>query len=447
MPSTGTILGEATFPGAARPIGIELEGRLRHLHVLGPTGTGKSTLLARLITQDLVAGYGVVVVDPKGDLITEVLARVPPGRRSDVIVLDPGDRQRPVGLNPLRAASADAAELVAENLVGLFKSLYRASWGPRTDDIFRAALLTLAQTKNATLCELPVLLTDASYRRRTVGRLDDPIGLESFWGWFEALSDAERLTVIGPVLNKVRAFTMRPRVRGIIGQVDPALDFRNIFGRRQILLVNLASGVLGGEASALLGALVVAELWQATLAQAALPAGSRLPVMAYLDEWQHFLHLPTPMADVLAEARGLGLGLTLAHQHLGQLPTDARDAVLANARSRVVFQLPAGEARLLARDYAGVLDASDLQGLGAYEVVAQVFAAGRMQSPVTVRTEPLPPACSDGSEIRTWSRDRYGVDSEAVESATRGRHSGHGGPTTIGRRRSPDADQTTERPS
>jgi len=329
----------------------------------------------------------------------------------------------------------------------LFKSLYRTSWGPRTDDIFRAALLTLAQTKDATLCELPVLLTDATYRRRIVGGLDDPIGLESFWGWFEALSEAERLTVIGPVLNKVRAFTMRPRVRGIIGQVDPTLDLRQVFTRRRILLVNLASGVLGGEASALLGALVVAELWQATLAQAALPAGSRLPVMAYLDEWQHFLHLPTPMADVLAEARGLGLGLTLAHQHLGQLPTDIREAVLANARSRVVFQLPAGDARLLARDYAGVLDATDLQGLGAYEIVAQVFAAGRTQPPVTARTEPLSPACSDGTEIRAWSRDRYGVDRDVVESATRSRHGGQGGSSAIGRRRAPGAEDAIGRRS
>lgn len=443
IPTHGTVIGEATFPGtAARPIAIALEGRLRHLHVVGPTGTGKSTLLTRLIAQDMTAGLGVVVIDPKGDLITDVLERVPPSRRDDVIVLDPSDT-RAVGLNPLRAHSLDAAELVAENLLGLFKSLYRSSWGPRTDDIFRAALLTLAQTREATVCELPVLLTDASYRRRIVGALNDPIGLEAFWGWYEALSDAERLTVIGPVLNKVRAFTMRPRVRGIVGQVTPALDLRQVFARRQILLVSLSSGLLGGEAAALLGALVVAELWQATLAQAGRARATRLPVMAYLDEFQHFLHLPTPMAEVLAEARGLGLGMVLAHQHLAQLPPDTRDAVLANARSRVVFQLPAGDARLLARDYAGVLDAADLQGLGAYEVVAQVFAAGRTQPPATALTQPLSPACSDGAEIRAASRQQFGVDRDEVEAAISERHQGRRGPSTIGRRRASTPDDAT----
>ena len=214
---------------------------------------------------------------------------------------------------------------------------------------------------------MPLILTDPGYRRRLVGRLDDPIGLESFWGWYEALSDAERATVVGPVLNKVRAFTMRPRVRSIIGQSQPTLSLRDVLANNKVLLVSLATGLLGEEAAALLGALVVAELWHATMARASQHSDSRKPAMAFLDEWQHFVHLPIPMSSVLAEARGLGLGLTLAHQHISQLPEETRGAVLADTRSRVVFQLPAADARLMAWEMGGVLKPEDLMGLGQYE--------------------------------------------------------------------------------
>lgn len=431
---TGTVIGDSTFPGDQRPLAVDEQARLRHVHLLGPTGVGKSTAIVNMAVQDLEAGRGVVLIDGKGDLASDVLARIPAHRRDDVIVLDPSDQSRPVGLNPLRAANGASAEVVVENLVGLFKSLYRSSWGPRTDDVLRAALLTLAFTGNATLCEVPLLLTDPTYRRRLVSKLDDPVGLESFWGWYESLSDAERLNVIGAPLNKVRAFSMRPRVRGIIGQADPALDLRDVLASGKVLIVSLAAGLLGEEAAALLGALLIAELWHATTARAGLRAEQRRPCMGYIDEWQKFLHLPTPMSSVLAEARGLGLGLTLAHQHLGQLPDAAREAVLSNARSRVIFQLPAGDARILSKELSGLLSADDLQGLGAYEVVTQLFAGGSTQAPATAKTRPMPPACSDPDAIRAQSGLRYGVDRAQVEQAIRDRQMGSRPTDQIGRR-------------
>src|SRR5262249_38286505 len=133
VPTVGTVLADSTFPGTDQPIALDLEARLRHVHVLGPTGTGKSSLLCNMAGQDMAAGYGLVLLDPKGDLVNDVLARVPKERAGDVIVLDPADTDRPVGLNPLHAASGAHAEVVVENLVGLFKSLYKANWGPRTD--------------------------------------------------------------------------------------------------------------------------------------------------------------------------------------------------------------------------------------------------------------------------------------------------------------------------
>lgn len=424
IPRAGTVIADSTYPGDERPLALDVEGRLRHLHVLGPTGVGKSTLLAEMVIEDMEQGRGVVLLDPKGDLVSTILERVPEHRRDDVIVLDPADTSRPVGLNPLRSAHGVSAEVVVENLVGLFKSLYSYSWGPRLDDILRAALLTLASAEGTTLCEVPLILTNPAYRRRLVGRLDDPVGLESFWGWYEGLSDAERQTAVGPVLNKVRAFTMRPTVRSIIGQSAPALSMPQVLSQGKILLCSLASGLLGEEAASLLGALIVAELWHATTARSGLDPSARQPVMAYLDEWQHFVHLPTPMASVLAEARGLGLGMTLAHQHLDQLSAEAKHAVLANARSRVLFQLSAGDAHVMAREIGGLLTADDLQGLGSYEVATQLFAHGTTQAPATGRTRPLGPPTTSSAEIRGSSRLRYGVAKDDVETAIRDRQSG-----------------------
>ncbi len=235
IPTSGTAIGDSNFPGDRRPLALDTQARLRHVEVLGPTGTGKSTLLVNMAVQDLEAGRGVVLLDPKGDLVQSVLERMPAARRNDVIVLDPADTTWPVGLNPLESVDDDHAEVVVENLVGLFKSLYRQSWGPRLDDILRAALLTLAGAKGTTLCEVPLILTDPGYRRQLVGRLDDPVGLESFWGWYEGLSDPERTTAVGPVLNKVRAFTMRPRVRSIIGQSQPKLNLRDVLDSGKVL--------------------------------------------------------------------------------------------------------------------------------------------------------------------------------------------------------------------
>jgi hypothetical protein len=176
IPSRGRVVAEATFPGAERPLALSVSDSLRHLHVIGPTGSGKSTLLIGLIAQDMAAGRGVVVLDPKGDLVADVLDRVPAHRLGDVCVLDPADEQRPVGLNLLAGTDADR-ELVTEQVVGTLHNLYHASWGPRTDDILRSAVLTLVGVPGMTLAEIPLLLTDANFRRRLVGRINDPIAL------------------------------------------------------------------------------------------------------------------------------------------------------------------------------------------------------------------------------------------------------------------------------
>ncbi len=411
---SGRLVGVSTYPGQERALGLSPTDSLQHLHVLGPTGTGKSTLLLNLIIQDVAAGRGVIVVDPKGDLIEGTLQRVPEKRLEDVVVLDPSDEERPVGLNVL-AGGGRPAELVADQVLAVFHDLYRESWGPRTQDILHAALLTLATKPGMTLCALPVLLSSHGFRRQAVAGLTDEIALKPFWAWYESLSDGERQQAIAPVMNKLRAFLLRPRMRAVIGQAAPGFDLASVFTERKMLLVSLAKGLVGPEAASLLGSLVVSQLWQAALGRAALPVQARHPVMVYIDEFQDYLHLPTDLADVLAQARGLGVGLTLAHQHLAQLPAAMRSAVLANARSRVCFQMGSEDARLIASSSAE-LESVDLQSLGRFEAYGSLVGRGGVTPFASLRTlEPQKPTQS-AAKLRQLSRRRYGRDIDEIES-------------------------------
>lgn len=217
-------------------------------------------------------------------------------------------------------------------------------------------------------------------------------------------------------MNKLRAFLLRPRMRAVIGQTDPRFEISDVFTKRKIVLVSLAKGVLGPEAAALLGSLVISQLWQAALGRVRLPVAKRSPVMVYVDEFQDYLHLPTDIADVLAQARGLGVGLTLAHQHLGQLPPAMRSAVLANARSRVCFQLSSEDARAVAST-SSELTADDLQALPRYEAYVSLVADGQVTPFASVRTLPPPERTSDPTAVRAHSRAVYGQDIGDIETA------------------------------
>jgi hypothetical protein len=415
-PGTGgerRVVARSAAPGSGALLALGSRDALHHLHVLGPTGTGKSTLLGNLICQDINDGRAVVVIEPKGDLVEDVLARIPDHRRGDVVLLDPVD-DAPVGLNPL-AGHGGRRELVADGLLAVFRQLYGAAIGPRSADILHAGLLTLARRSDASLVMLPLLLTNPGFRRSITSTITDPIALGPFWAAYEAWSEAERAAAIAPVMNKLRPL-LRPNVRAVLGQRTPRFDIRQVFTERKILLVPLRRGLLGPEAASLIGSLVVAELWQASLGRTSLPAERRHPVMVYIDEVQDFLRLPTDIGDALAQARGLGVGFTLAHQFLGQLPTELKSGLLANARSRICFQLPHEDAVIMAKGHPE-LEPVDLTALGRYEVYASLFAQGQVTGYAIGRS--LAPAAptADVQALRRHSRDRYGQPLGEIENS------------------------------
>ena len=426
MPHTGTVLAMSTYPGMTnRPLALATSDRLRHCWVLGPTGTGKSTLLANMIIQDIQSGRAVLVLDPKGDLLTDLLNRVPESRADDVVLIDPSRTDYPVGLNVLDVGrDEDAQELAVDHLVHLMASLWSSSFGPRTTDVLRMGLLTLisARAKDGlpyTWIELPELLLNPAFRRLVTSQRTVPATVRSFWTSYEAMSDGERAQVIGPSLNKLRSFTTRTSLRFLLGQ-SRGIQLSEIFTRRRIVLVSLAKGKLGSDTAALLGSLVISNFWQATLQRIRVTEDKRHPVMVYLDEFQDFLRLPLDLADMLAQARGLGVGITLSHQYLGQLSDAVKTAVLGTVRTQLVFQLQPEDARTMSARFLPLMP-DDLVGLGAWEIAARPSVEGATLGPVTGRTLPLPPPTTDGAALAQASLSRFGRPRTEVEAALRER--------------------------
>ncbi|OHV61393.1 type IV secretion system DNA-binding domain-containing protein [Pseudofrankia sp. BMG5.36] len=424
MPRGGrdaVVIGTSNYPGMAQPLGFRTEDRLRHTWVLGPTGTGKSTLLGNQILQDIAARRGVVVVDPNGDLINDVLARVPEDRTEDIVVLDLAATDQPVGINLLRHQGDEhSRELAVDTIVHIMASLWHGSWGPRTSDVLRASLLTLTHTRASdgsafTLAEVPELLTNQAFRRFVLAQSSVPASVRSFWREYEQRSDAERVQIIGPSLNKLRALSTRTSLRLALGQSE-GFDVAEAFHGKAVL-VNLAKGSLGTDTAQLAGALLVAVLWQKILGRVAVPAERRRPTFVYLDEFQDVIRLPLDLGDMLAQARKYKVGLILAHQYLGQLPTAVETAVLGTARTQIVFQLNAyQDARALARPFSP-LTPDDLMGLDAWEIAVRPAVDGRTLGVVTASTPPLPGAVRDPAQLAAQSRHRFGLPRADVEAA------------------------------
>ena len=405
---------------AGERLGISIGDALYHTVLLGPTGAGKSTALAHLALADIAAGRGVLLIDPKTDLVADILARIPEQRRDDVVVIDPTS-SRPVGINPLArvqtARSGASPELVADTVLATFKGVFAESWGVRVEQVLSAALVTLARTPGATLVDLPLVLTNAAYRQRLIAASGaDPLGTGQFWAAYEALSEAQRQQWVGPVLTRLQPFLIRPHLRATLGQAAPLFDLGEVFTRRRIVLVSLNKGVLGAESARLLGSLLVGQLWPLILARAAVEPSRRHVVSVFIDEVQDYLSLPGSLADALAQARSLGAAFHLAHQYRGQLPAALKAGIDANARNKIIFSLSAADAAELARQ-AIDLEAADFQLLPRFGVYARTMHHGRENPWCQATTLPPTPPTQDALALRAASQARYGQDAAQIEAS------------------------------
>ncbi|MFH1193197.1 MAG: hypothetical protein V1656_02675 [Candidatus Jorgensenbacteria bacterium] len=427
LPRKGLLIGESRYRGERRGVFLTEEDRRRHLYLVGQTGTGKTTFLKNVIAQDITAGRGVGVVDPHGELASGVLALVPRTRMDDVIVFDPGDLSRPMGLNMLEydPAKPEQKTFIVNEMVGIFDKLYdlKATGGPMFEQYMRNALLLLMESAGsffggepATLMEVPRVFTDAAFRARLLANVKNPTVID-FWEKEAAKAGGEAaLANITPyITSKFNAFTANDYVRLIVGQARSSFSFREVLDGRKILIVNLSKGRIGEANASLLGMIVVGKLLMAALGRVDTPEESRADFYLTIDEFQNFT--TDSIATVLSEARKYHLNLMVAHQFIAQLTDHIRDAVFGNVGSMVSFRVGATDAEFLVKQFAPVFEEGDLVNVDNFNACAKLLVGGRTAAPFNIETVPPPRGdAAIAAEIAARSRARYGRDREGVEA-------------------------------
>lgn len=400
------VIGETAFRGQHRRFGMRQGDRLRHLYVLGKTGSGKSTLLLNLIAQDLVAGRGLALIDPHGDLFDEALLRVPRWRANEVALVVPEELAHPTSFNVFRqVASGQGRVLLASHLVTLLKSQWSEFWGPRLEYLLRNAALAVSEHPQASLLLLHRFASDASARERLVSRVQDPV-VRRFWQVeFGAYKGALQEEMLSSVRNKLGAFVSSPFTRGVAESVRSRLNLRDLIEAGGVLLARLPSGQIGQDNARLLGGLLITCTALAAMSRT---PGAR-PFFLYVDEFQNFMSESLP--TILSEARKFGLGLVLANQYLDQLTQSLRMGVLGNVGSLIAFRLGSIDARALEGEFAPSFEAEDLAWLPVHEAAVRLLVSGRALTPFSARMlpgTPAPPqAAKTAGRIRAQSRLRF----------------------------------------
>lgn len=413
------VFAQSAAPGDDRLVGIDPIDQTFHAVAYGPSGSGKTNVLLHLIMADIEAGRPVAVLDPKRQLIDDILARIPDHRINDVVELNASD-DVPVGFNPLDVMGRDP-DVVVDGILAVFEAVFRDGWGPRTADIFSACLRTLGRASTskqpATLLDLPRLLTDPTFRRQQVGRVRSDMALAGFWSWFDSQSPPAQAAAIAPPLNKLRQLLLRPALINMLSQREGQFRLRDLFRDNKIVLCPLNEGLIGPGTASLLGSLIIADVWQATQERATEPGASARPGVVYVDEAPRFLNLPVSLADALAVSRSLSVGWFLAAQFRGQFPPTLRAAVDMNARTKIVFATEYEDARDIAK-LTRDLSAEDFLSLPRFHAYVNLVAQGHPSGWALVKTLPPPPVTADPDSVRATARANYAPAKTASADAT-----------------------------
>ena len=399
--NTAYSLGVNKHAGIDIPIALSTEQRLKHLHIIGGTGTGKSTLLLNLIQQDIRNGTGCMVLDPHGDLIETLLSIVPKERINDVIVIDPSDYDYPVGFNILTAFSDIEMEVLASDLVAIFKR-FSSSWGDQMHSVLSNTILAfLESTKGGTLEDVRRFLVEKSFREAFLGTVTD----EHLLYYWKHEYPILKTNSIGSILTRLDSF-LRPKVIRAMLTQRSSLNFESIISTKKIILVKLSHGLIGAENSHLLGSLLVSKLQQAVMARQAVSKEDRIPFYLYIDEFQYFA--THSMSMILEGARKYGLGLVLAHQSMQQLQRDNAElssAILNNAGTRICFRVGEQDAKVLSSGFSS-FEPSDFQKLKTGQAICRIE---RSDNDCNIETMPFinHQGTSYKDEIIEYSRTKY----------------------------------------
>ena len=419
-PDTITPIGLTNFRNQAREFGSRPDDRRRHFYVIGKTGMGKSTLLENMIFDDIAKWRGVGVIDPHGDLADKILDFIPKERTNDVILFSPSDVKFPVAFNLFENVSRELAPVVAGGFVNIFKRMFEDSWGPRLEYILRNTVLTLLEVPGSTMLDITKILTNKDYREKISEKVKDTV-LRKFWiEEFNAWTPKQMQEAVAPILNKVGQFLSSYMVRNMVAQPKNSFGLRWAMDKQKIVIMNLSKGLIGEDASNMLGAMLVTKFQIDAMSRADIAEKDRKDFYLYVDEFQNFA--TSSFATILSEARKYKLNLTMANQYIEQMSEEVRGAVFGNVGTLVTFQVGHEDAKVLAPALGNeeLILPDDLMNLAKYQIYtkflidwmpSQVFSA-RTNPPVDVSDREK---YQDKQKIIENSRQRYAKDQAKVE--------------------------------
>ena len=429
LPQQGALLGSNTYRGTATDIYLSPEDRLRHLYVIGQTGTGKSGLVKSMIIQDIKNGDGCCYIDPHGSDILDVLAAIPPERYPDVIYFDPADLSRPFALNFLEydISHPEQKTFIVNELLMIFKRLYGdvpESMGPAFEQYFRNATLLVMEdpSSGSTILDIARVLSNSEFRRAKLAKSMNPV-VNQFWNEIatKAGGDAALENIVPYITNKFDDFTANDFIRPIVGQQESSFKFREVMDSKKILLVNLSKGRLGEKNANLLGLIIVGKLFMAALSRADNPRAPYPPFYLYIDEFHNVTTDSIP--GILSEARKYKLALTMAHQFLMQIEEKTRNAVFGNVGNMAIFRVGEDDAEFFAKQFAPVFQALDFVNIENRNAYMKILTGGIPQKPFDMKTSDLPQLnLAQVDDLIHLSSLTYGRDRATVESMIRERY-------------------------
>ncbi len=429
LPKEGITLGTNTYRGGTATIKLADQDRLRHLYVIGQTGTGKSGFMRTLIEQDIKDGKGVCFIDPHGNDILDVLATVPPERYEDVIYFDPANIDRPFGLNMLEydPKRPEQKTFIVNEMLAIFRQLYGdvpESMGPAFEQYFRNATQLVMEdpASGSTLMDIGRVLSNAEFRNYKLARSNNPI-VNQFWQEIatKAEGEASLQNIVPYITNKFDEFTGSDFMRPIIGQQESSFNFRDVIDSKKILLVNLSKGRLGERNANLLGLIIVGKLFMAALSRADDPRADFPPFYLYIDEFQNITTNSIP--GILSEARKYKLSLTIAHQYLAQIDEKIRDAIFGNVGSMAVFRVGQEDGEFFGKLFEPTFTAADFTNIENRNAYLRMLAGGVPQKPFNIHTLSLNEGNLDQvDDLRELSYLTYGRDRATVEAHIKARY-------------------------
>ena len=417
-PKQGLLLGKNTYRGIETKINMKEADRRRHTYIIGQTGTGKSVFLQNMIIQDIKNNKGVCVIDPHGDLVDGVLPHIPKERIEDVVLFEPFDISRPLGLNMLEYKNEEQKDFTVQEMIQIFYKLFPPEMiGPMFEHNMRNVMLTLMSDKETpgTLAEIPRMFTDEEYQKEWVKKLKDPV-VRAFWEKEMAkTSDFHKSEMLGYLISKVGRFVENEMMRNIIGQNHSSFDLRKIMDEEKILLVNLSKGKVGEVNSSLLGLIIVSKIQMAAYARADTPEEERKDFYLYVDEFQNFA--TDSFAAILSEARKYKLNLIIAHQYIAQLEEKIRDAVLGNVGTFISFRIGVEDAELVAKELEPIFNENDVINIERFHAYLRLMIDSAKSKSFTMATYPPPQGANEkiANAVRELSRLKYGRDKTVVE--------------------------------